>query len=53
MADRYAQHLTVFDIRSAKFTPGRHMVDIHFTQFPDFALVGTVPNGTERTVGFT
>ena len=46
-----AKHLTVLNIRAAPLAPCRHMVSVHFIQFPDTLMVGIVANGAMWAVG--
>ena len=48
---RLAEHLAVLDVGSAALAPRRHVVGVHFREFPHAGGVSVVAEGAERAVG--
>ena len=48
---RLAEHLAVLDVGSAALAPRRHVVGVHFREFPHAGGVSVVTEGTELAVG--
>ena len=48
---RLAEHLAVLDVGSAALAPCRHVVGVHFREFPHSGGVSVVAEGAELAVG--
>ena len=48
---RLAEHLAVLDVGSAALALRRHVVGVHFREFPHAGGVSVVAKGAERAVG--
>ena len=46
-----AEHLAVLDVGSAALAPRRHVVGVHFREFPHAGGVSVVAEGAEQAVG--